>query len=184
LNEINGCPSKEVSVNLEWANAGSDLDLYIIEPSTQGESTVSKSNLEGYHGSLSQNVQAGGQGGETYTTVCDRSPAGTYEILVNYFSGSGETVAKITLNVGSESQQIEVPLPLSVGPAGDIAIPYVIGKLVVTENRNSISYEFIPHEDECEDQITVFTSWNNVLDTDVHVYEPDLTHIWLYNRDQ
>lgn len=88
------------------------------------------------------------------------------------------------MNVGSESQQIEVPLPLPVGPAGDIAIPYVIGKLIVTENRNSISYEFIPHEDECEDQITVFTSWNNVLDTDVHVYEPDLTHIWLYNRDQ
>lgn len=124
-----------IKVTLTWG-AEPDVDLHAFEPNG---SHVYYANLHGQSGELDRD-DVTSFGPEHYVVQCGKLEAGTYEIAVNYFAGSGPEVAQVLIQAGLGSRQFAIPLNESVGFSGDDS-PIPVAKIVVSGN-NQDGYEF------------------------------------------
>ena len=103
-----------VTVTLTW-DEEPDVDLHIYEPDG---SHVYYSNLLGSAGFLDRD-DVTSYGPEHYFSSCDTLITGTYQIGVNYFSGSDVTEGEVTLQAGPLVRSYPFNLVAPQGSSGD-----------------------------------------------------------------
>jgi uncharacterized protein YfaP (DUF2135 family) len=87
-------PKVDLRVVLSWDTDGTDLDLHVVEPSGEESWYQHKETASG--GSLDVDVTTG-YGPEIYTQAS--AQAGTYAILVDYFSDHGHAQTEVKVDV-------------------------------------------------------------------------------------
>jgi hypothetical protein len=127
-----------ITVTLTWGSQP-DIDLHVFEPDGSHVYYYKKTGASGYLDVDDRN----GYGPEHYYTSCSGLQIGTYEIGVNYYSGSGTETATVTMSTPFTTLTRKITLTTAKGTAGNTNPTYV-GKIKVTKSSSSkYSYELI-----------------------------------------
>ncbi len=127
-------PTAEVSggvitVTLKWGSQP-DVDLHVFEPNGEHVYYMNKSGISGY---LDLD-DTSGYGPEHYYVSCEGLEAGTYEVGVNYFSGSAPETAEVQITTGDgTTRAFSTTLTHSQGIAGNQS-PMLLSQIKVTQN--------------------------------------------------
>jgi hypothetical protein len=126
-----------ITVTLTWGEQP-DVDLHAFEPDG---THVFYQALQGMSGALDLD-DVSSFGPEHYTVSCNTLVAGTYEIGVNYFSGSGPETATVNVEAGSQSRTFTVGLTTAVASSGNNT-PIPVANIVVTEGDSGFEFQIV-----------------------------------------
>ncbi|KAF7768869.1 hypothetical protein PCIT_a3386 [Pseudoalteromonas citrea] len=121
-----------IRASLSWGDQ-SDIDLHAFEPNG---SHVYYQDFTGQDGTLDVD-DINGQGPENYVVACENVNTGTYQIGVNYYSGSAPETARVAIFLGDGRTVTprELLLNKAEGPNGDDS-PAVVFEITVSNDGN------------------------------------------------
>jgi hypothetical protein len=117
-----------ITITLTWGSQP-DVDLHVFEPSDP-RTHVFYGQPQGSIGYLDVD-DIDGYGPEHYYAKCEDLKTGTYDLGVNYFSGSRAEVAKIVVHAYDKEWQYRIPLPEALGEDGDDS-PKIFARIIVS----------------------------------------------------
>ncbi|WP_166360906.1 YfaP family protein [Pseudomonas akapageensis] len=128
-----------ITATLTWGSQP-DVDLHAFEPN---RSHVFYAARTGLSGTLDRDVTTG-FGAEHYVVPCEKLEAGTYNIGVNYFSGSGPEIATVLVQAGLSAFPYTLFLPNAVGAVGNDSPKHVASVKVTGNKEEGFKLEIIP----------------------------------------
>jgi uncharacterized protein YfaP (DUF2135 family) len=134
-----------ITVTLTWGDQP-DVDLHATEPNGFHVFYIQK---EGPSGSLDVDDTTS-LGPEHYTVSCDQLELGTYEIGLNYFSGTAPETATVNVEAGSQSRTFTVELITAVSSSGNES-PIPVANVVVEEGENGFLFQIVDRTMTVED---------------------------------
>jgi hypothetical protein len=95
----------DVQISLSW-NSDADVDLHVVDPSGEEIYYGSRDSLSGGELDLDSNAGCGSDSvrNENITWPVGRAPAGTYRVLVDYWSSCGVAATDYTVTVNVKGQ--------------------------------------------------------------------------------
>lgn len=108
----------DIQVNLTWSTLG-DVDLWVTDPN--GETINWGSTTSSSGGYLDQD-NTEGYGPENVFWAADLAPAGTYQVTVDYYSGSGPTTYAVMIILGDVVQNNGQPYTGTINPDENIVV--------------------------------------------------------------
>ena len=183
VNEVGGNgtivlpPTRSFTIGLSWPTESANLDLHIRDIANNH---IYKYNAGGSYGRLLGDVQNGGDRSEVYQSNTADNIVGNYTVGVNYYSGSGPQNGNIQFIIGNQTFDKNITLIAPLGRAGDTVVPYVIGNLTIKLVDNVLVGEFIDYVHECPQSFEVYAGWDQWVDVDLHVIEPNGDNVYTY----
>jgi hypothetical protein len=125
-----------ITVTLTWGEEP-DVDLHAFEPDG---THVFYQNLTGTAGALDLD-DTSSFGPEHYTVSCASLVAGTYNIGVNYYRGTGPETATVNVEAGSQTRTFTVELTDAIASSGNNS-PIPVADIIASEGAEAGSFTF------------------------------------------